>query len=629
MKKFISAFLSVVMLLSFAMGMNLTVFADDSKTIVSASLTPIKPYTIYEGAYGYYDDGVGYYWAPDFNAGDIINITFSDETKATYTYYNQYEYQGWHTSNNDEISVVGYSFYADKLGKTYVSYCINDFDFDIENVPVTIVNNPVESFSLTPAKAYEIIECTHGRYLDEENETDWLYYAPDFNEGDKITVNYTDGTSEEYTYKENRAVEFGYFCDFVNTKNEILKFESYGFELDGTGETTFEVKLPDYGKTTNVPVTIIENPIFSFSFTPIKEYTVIENSGEMDDEECYYDAPDFNDGDKITVNYTNGTSDVFIYVKNSDYFFNEKNETIAARGYGFFYTGTGKTTFDVVLSDYNKSINVPVSVVENPVESFSLTPVKAYEVTEGTDGYYSDEENETDWYYHSPAFEEGDKITVNYTDGTSEEFVYKKGGESWDFVNDDNEILNVESYVFKFDGTGKTTFEVKLPDYGKTINVPVTVVAKSSGGSTSDGGSTSGGGSTGGGGAAPAPAPTTDDSQKTEEQKPTTSITTTTTTETQKPATVKVSKTTAKKNGVVVTWKTAKDVTGYEIQLATDKKFKKNKKTVKVNKKNASKKTVKKLKSKKKYYVRVRSYKIVNGKKVYGKWSKVKSVKTK
>ena len=143
------------------------------------------------------------------------------------------------------------------------------------------------------------------------------------------------------------------------------------------------------------------------------------------------------------------------------------------------------------------------------------------------------------------------------------------------------------------------------------------------------GGSTSGGGSTGGGGAVPAPAPTTDDSQKTEEQKPSTSTTTTTATETQKPATVKVSKTKAKKNGVVVTWKTAKDVTGYEIQLATDKKFKKNKKTVTVAKQNASKKTVKKLKEKKKYYVRVRSYKIVNGKKAYGKWSKIKSVKTK
>ena len=34
-------------------------------------------------------------------------------------------------------------------------------------------------------------------------------------------------------------------------------------------------------------------------------------------------------------------------------------------------------------------------------------------------------------------------------------------------------------------------------------------------------------------------------------------------------------------------------------------------------------------KKKKKYYVRVRAYKSVSGKKVYGAWSKVKTVKTK
>ncbi|MDD6620781.1 MAG: hypothetical protein PUE75_06810 [Eubacteriales bacterium] len=48
--------------------------------------------------------------------------------------------------------------------------------------------------------------------------------------------------------------------------------------------------------------------------------------------------------------------------------------------------------------------------------------------------------------------------------------------------------------------------------------------------------------------------------------------------------------------------------------------------------KNTSK-TIKNLKSKKKYYVRIRTYKNVklNGKtvKVYSSWSKVKSVKTK
>ena len=101
------------------------------------------------------------------------------------------------------------------------------------------------------------------------------------------------------------------------------------------------------------------------------------------------------------------------------------------------------------------------------------------------------------------------------------------------------------------------------------------------------------------------------------------------TTTTKKPSTVKVEKVTKGTKSFKVTWKKKTGVSGYQVQYATDKKFKKNKKTVTVAKKNATSKTIKKLKSKKTYYVRVRTYKIVNGKKVYSSWSKVKAVKTK
>ena len=97
----------------------------------------------------------------------------------------------------------------------------------------------------------------------------------------------------------------------------------------------------------------------------------------------------------------------------------------------------------------------------------------------------------------------------------------------------------------------------------------------------------------------------------------------------QKPNKTSIKKSKAKKGSVELTWSKAKGVKGYEIQLATDKKFKKNKKTVTIKKRKTTKTTVKKLKAKKKYYVRVRTYKIVKGKKVYSAWSKVKSVKTK
>ena len=60
-----------------------------------------------------------------------------------------------------------------------------------------------------------------------------------------------------------------------------------------------------------------------------------------------------------------------------------------------------------------------------------------------------------------------------------------------------------------------------------------------------------------------------------------------------------------------------------------NKKVKKNRKSVIVAKQNASKKTVKKLKAKKKYYVRVRTYKKVGSTNYYSSWSKAKYVTTK
>lgn len=94
-----------------------------------------------------------------------------------------------------------------------------------------------------------------------------------------------------------------------------------------------------------------------------------------------------------------------------------------------------------------------------------------------------------------------------------------------------------------------------------------------------------------------------------------------------------ISKLSKGKKAITVRWKKVKTIKGYQIQLATDKKFKKNKKTVTISKQKTTKTTVKKLKAKKKYYVRIRTYKNVKyqGKtiKVYSSWSKVKTVKTK
>lgn len=80
-----------------------------------------------------------------------------------------------------------------------------------------------------------------------------------------------------------------------------------------------------------------------------------------------------------------------------------------------------------------------------------------------------------------------------------------------------------------------------------------------------------------------------------------------------------------------VSWKKDKNASGYEIQYSTDKKFKNKKatKVVAVKKNRTISKTIKKLRTGKKYYVRVRSYVNVKIKgktqKLAGAWSSKKT----
>ena len=89
----------------------------------------------------------------------------------------------------------------------------------------------------------------------------------------------------------------------------------------------------------------------------------------------------------------------------------------------------------------------------------------------------------------------------------------------------------------------------------------------------------------------------------------------------QKITSLKVSK----NKTLTVKWKKDKEASGYHLQYSTDKKFKK--KTSMYIKKSQNSTKIKKLKSGKTYYVRVRAYKKFGKTKVYGSYSKVKKKK--
>ena len=88
---------------------------------------------------------------------------------------------------------------------------------------------------------------------------------------------------------------------------------------------------------------------------------------------------------------------------------------------------------------------------------------------------------------------------------------------------------------------------------------------------------------------------------------------------------VKGLKVTMKKRQAKVSWKKVSGAQGYQICYSTSKKFKNKKQLLTKN----NKVTLKKLKSGKTYFVKVRAYTLDGKKKVYGKWSKVVNKKYK
>lgn len=95
------------------------------------------------------------------------------------------------------------------------------------------------------------------------------------------------------------------------------------------------------------------------------------------------------------------------------------------------------------------------------------------------------------------------------------------------------------------------------------------------------------------------------------------------------PVKTSISKVTGRSKSFTVKWaKKTGEITGYQVQYSTSKRFSSSK-TITIKGPATVSKTIKKLKAAKTYYVRVRTYKTVSGTKFYSAWSSIKPVRIK
>ena len=89
---------------------------------------------------------------------------------------------------------------------------------------------------------------------------------------------------------------------------------------------------------------------------------------------------------------------------------------------------------------------------------------------------------------------------------------------------------------------------------------------------------------------------------------------------TKKPEKVKIKKYTVKNRKMTIYFKSVKDISGYQVIYASDKKYKKNLKSSNLSNKS-TKVTITLKKSEKIHYVKIRAYIKKGNKKIYGTWS--------
>ena len=462
----------------------------------------------YEEFYRYYTPEIG-------EEGNSITINYTDGLSDVYS-WNEDE---WNFVNSDGDALyydnncydTQYSNHWKVGSENYFILDLYDFGLEIQ-VQVTIEENPYESIEFTLAEPIEIIENTNGEmseysYWDDETEEDvWVEYfyydTPSglWNEGNTITVNYKDDSSDVYTCDD---------CgDYVNDDGEILDWDystNQSYDSQWTLGSNNYITIECYGKETRVPVTIVENPYKSIEFTLAEPIEVIENTnGEIsedsywdDETEDYvwveyfrYDIPSklWYEGNTITVNYKDGSSVVYTCDDCGDYV-NHDGEILDwdyRDNQSYYNLWTLGSDNYITIECYGKETQVPVTIVENPYKSISFAFAEPVEFVEEVDGYWTstriwNEETEeydyVEWFcYNTPDMHtEGNTITVNYKDGSSE--VYTCDG--WDYVNAAGDILDWDyrdnqSYYNPWT-LGSDNYII-ITCFGKECQAPVTIV---------------------------------------------------------------------------------------------------------------------------------------------------------
>lgn len=444
--------------------------------VESVDFVPVKAKTYRQGCDGWVnvfsegpEEGRPYFmylWEDLYSEGNKFVVKYKDQRTVTYTS----DGNDFVAENGECMDMEGFLEIDTQYVEPWTETGEHAFEFRYfgckGEVPVTITENPVQSVEYIPGGKIKVIEGYGG--FDQECDCEVCrkgngqYFEYNFNfynfpyEGDKIVVNYKDGTVAQYTavdgyFKDDSGnmTPYEYYCDTDQAQNHW-----------GVGE--HKIQFIFMGQTVEVPVEIIENPIEKISVstpTPVEFYEETNGTWNYtyDEETAYfdYDCPLFTtEGVSITLTYSDKTTEeYFSEFEGEDVVFRSKDgkklnddELFVESDQESNPWGVGKHAFTVEY--YGVKCDLPVAILENPVESIEFKTaspiVFKYEIDGEWEDSYDWETGETNnvFIYDTTSlspYTQGNKLIVNYKSGVTDVFTFSE--DEGEFLNKKGEPL--------------------------------------------------------------------------------------------------------------------------------------------------------------------------------------------
>ena len=318
---------------------------------------------------------------PDFS-GLVLTVVTTDGQTRDWTY----------TKGADNI----FGYILEKHWSEYedtVEYSLYSGGQSI-SLTYELVPYPLESIEVITAGDITIVEHTNGYWMSEDT---YYYNVPVYKVG--LKLNYNDGTCKFASIYDEVD---GYHISYYDSQTEIPWVKG--------GDNYFTVMFAD--KQVRVPVKIVDNTFESIEVLDDGDLTVVEGMAHYEpmgeDEGLWYYYIDYSDV-KLKINFTDGSS----VITSPE----ESVRGIYLSTYESQYMNpieAGKDNY-ITVTYGDASVDLPVTVLDNGIESVSLTKTPDTPYIYG-DGAHGNGDGEDYWFY--PDFSDGYEFTVKYDDGT-------------------------------------------------------------------------------------------------------------------------------------------------------------------------------------------------------------------